>query len=132
MIKKLFSKYYEIISYLFFGGLTTLVNILVFYLFSFVFNYAISNVIAWIVSVIFAFVVNKLFVFKSLGKDKVRKEIISFFSFRILSLGIDMLFMYLLISVLFVNDLISKILVNIIVVIINYVFSKLFIFKKVS
>ncbi len=123
-------KYKEIIYYLIFGGLTTLINIIVFYLFNDLFNvyYLVSNVIAWVVSVLFAYITNKTVVFKS--DNKVFKESVTFFIFRVISLGIDMLFMYLLIDIISIDSLIAKIIVNVIVVILNYVFSKLFIFKK--
>lgn len=128
-----YNKYREVLSYLLFGGLTTLVNIVSFFILR-QFNVAIyiSNVIAWILSVLFAFITNKLFVFESKGKNKKEnaKELISFFGFRILSLGIDMGAMYLLLDVLSIGELISKILSNIIVIVLNYIFSKLFIFRK--
>ena len=88
----------------------------------------LSNAIAWIISVLFAFITNKLFVFES--KGNVLKESISFFIVRLISLGLDMLCMYLLISVLSTNELLSKIITNVIVIILNYVFSKIFVFKK--
>lgn len=128
-----FNKVREIASYLFFGVLTTLVNIISFYLLDKAsLNVYVSNFIAWCLSVLFAFITNKLFVFES--KDKkfktVFKEACSFFIFRVLSLGIDMALMYALISMLSFNKLCSKILVNIVVIVVNYIFSKMFIFKK--
>ena len=128
-----YHKYKEGLLYLFFGGCTTIVNILVFMIFrSFHVNTYISNGIAWFVSVFFAFITNKLFVFESkgLGLKKAVKECLSFFAFRVLSLLFDMGIIYLMIDVLHCGDLISKIVSNIFVIIINYVFSKLFIFKK--
>ena len=124
-----FNKYYEVLSYLFFGGCTTLVNILTFWVLRLLkIGVYASNIVAWIVSVLFAFITNKLFVFES--KGNAIKEGISFFAFRLLSLVFDMGIMYLLIDVFKWNDLLSKILTNIFVIIINYIFSKLFIFKK--
>ena len=124
-----FNKCYEVLSYLFFGGCTTLVNILTFGgLRLLKLGVYSSNVIAWIVSVLFAFITNRLFVFES--KGKVLKEMISFFGFRLLSLVFDMGIMYLFVDVLNFNDMVSKIIANIFVIIINYVFSKIFIFKK--
>ena len=128
-----YNKYYEVLSYLVFGGLTTLVNIVAFFVLrKFNIEIYISNVIAWILSVLFAFITNKLFVFESKNKSKKEnvRELVSFFGFRILSLIFDMGFMYLLIQVLNVNELISKIISNVLVIILNYVFSKLFIFRK--
>ena len=128
-----FNKYREVLFYLFFGGCTTLVNIVSFFLLRLIkLSLYSSNIIAWFLSVLFAFITNKLFVFESKGKSKkeVTKECLSFFGFRLLSLLFDMGIMYLLIDVLSWNEIVSKVLSNIFVIIINYVFSKLFIFKK--
>ena len=129
-IKDLWKQYQELINYLIFGVLTTLVNIVTFYLLTMIsVDWQISNMIAWITSVLFAYITNKLFVFESKNNNIV-KELVSFISFRLLSLGIDMICMYLFIDILSIPSLISKIIVNVIVVILNYVFSKLFIFKE--
>lgn len=128
-----YNKYREVLLYLVFGALTTLVNIVSFYILRKL-NIAIyiSNVIAWVLSVLFAFITNKLFVFESKNKKAKEnvKEAISFFSFRILSLVFDMAFMYLMIQIFSVNEMISKVISNVLVIILNYVFSKLFIFKS--
>lgn len=122
-------KYKEIIKYLIFGGLTTLVSILSYYLFTRIFslNYQISNILSWILSVTFAFITNKKYVFES-KSNEILKELFSFYSFRIASLLIEMLVMYLL--VLFIDDLISKLIAQILVIILNYIFSKLFVFGR--
>ena len=90
-----------------------------------------SNAIAWVLCVLFAFITNKLFVFESKGKSNKEntREIVSFFIFRIISLLFDMGVMYLLLDLLFVNEVISKIVSNVVVIILNYLFSKMFIFK---
>ena len=128
----IYKKYEEIINYLFIGGCTTIVSIITYAIFSNLLHihYQISNVLSWIFAVSFAFVTNKLFVFKIKSKDNLFKEIYQFVKFRILSLLIDMATMYLLVDIFKINDLISKIIVQFIVVILNYIFSKLFIFKK--
>lgn len=130
----LFQKYKEIILYLVFGVLTTLVNIVTYYLCTRLggFNEYISNVVAWLISVLFAFITNKCLVFESKNRTYkvVVKEALSFFLFRLLSLGIDMVAMYVMISLLVWNDLIAKIIANVVVIILNYVFSKLFVFHK--
>ena len=135
MVKKiisLYKKYEEIINYLFIGGCTTIVSIVTYALCTSIFHiyYQFSNVISWIFSVIFAFITNKLFVFKVKNNEKLLLEIYQFIKFRLLSLVIDMLTMYILVDLFQINDIISKILVQFIVVVLNYVFSKLFIFKK--
>ncbi len=127
-----YNKIKELLWYAFFGVLTTLVNIISFYLLDKTgINVYINNFIAWFLSVLFAFFTNKLFVFqsKSLDKKVMTKEILSFFFFRILSLGIDMLGMYICISLINLSKMLSKIIMNIIVIVANYVFSKIFIFK---
>jgi len=128
-----YHKYKEGILYLFFGGCTTLVNIISFILLRFIhIGTYVSNGLAWFLSVLFAFITNKLYVFESRGKSKKEtlREGISFFGFRILSLLFDMGIMYVLIDLLSCNEFISKVISNIFVIIINYLFSKLFIFKK--
>ena len=127
------NKYREGIFYLFFGGCTTLINIISFYLFRKIkIGLQVSNVFAWIISVLFAFITNKLYVFQSVGRDKGKtiSELLSFVLFRVVSLVFDIGFMHLLVNILSVNEMISKIISNVFVIIINYVFSKLFIFKK--
>ena len=128
-----YNKYKEGLLYLFFGGCTTLVNIISFMILRlFHIDIYVSNGIAWFLAVLFAFITNKLFVFESRGKGAKTavKEGVSFFFFRILSLLFDMGIMYVMIDLLGSGELISKVLSNVFVIIINYVFSKLFIFKK--
>ena len=128
--KEYLKKYREILLYLVFGVLTTVINIISFYLLSDILkiNWMISNVAAWIVSVLFAYFTNKKYVFESKNKNVI-KEFTSFVVCRVLSLGIDMAVMKLLIDVLSVNKLFSKIVSNVIVIIANYIFSKFLIFK---
>lgn len=130
-IISLYKKYEEIINYLIVGGLTTLVSIVVYALCTkcFHINYMISNVISWIISVLFAYITNRIFVFKSKSRD-ILLEIYQFFKYRIFSFLIDVLFMYILVELINVDDMISKIIVQVIVIVLNYVFSKLFVFKK--
>lgn len=132
-IEKIFMTYKEIILYLIFGVLTTLVNIISFYFMDLVgINTYVNNTIAWILSVIFAYVTNKIYVFesKTTNKKELVKEVSSFFLARVFSYVVDMTGMYLCISVLCMNKMISKVLINFIVVVLNYVFSKLFIFQR--
>ncbi len=131
-MRELINKNKELIKYLIFGILTTLVNILCFYILDKLnIDIYINNTISWIVSVIFAFITNKLYVFesKSLDIKTIFKEGTSFLGARIFSYFVDMGTIYLLFDGLRINKLISKIVSNIIVIIINYIFSK-FIFKK--
>lgn len=133
-LKKLFIRYYSVISYLFFGGLTTLINIVIFKVLNnaTTWNYQFSNVAAWFLSVLFAYVTNKQWVFnsKTSNSKSLIQEVGSFFFFRIISLLFDMLIMWTGISLLSGNALLVKIIDNVLIVIINYVFSKLFIFTS--
>ncbi len=147
MIKKLFIKYKELITYVVFGVLTTLVNFFAFWLFTKIFGeelYLINNAIAWVVGVIFAYITNKLFVFesKSWNLKVVTKEITGFLGARIFSFLVEEGGMFLFITVLGLGEksltilsltitgqFIVKILLAVIVVILNYIFSKFFIFR---
>lgn len=123
----------EVVSYLFFGVLTTLVNFLVFELARFFqVHYTISTIIAWIMSVIFAYITNKVFVFesKSFKLQTLAKESLSFVGFRLISGLCDLGFMIFAVEMISMNESIAKLVANVFVVIMNYVFSKLFIFKK--
>lgn len=141
-------KYKELILYVFFGALTTLVNFAAFKFFNVVLGeerYLISNVIAWFISVVFAYITNKLFVFESRTwqPKEIGKEISSFFAARVFSFVIEEVGLYVLVDLLtfdkhrmdifgFVlgGKMISKIVLAVIVVILNYFFSKLVVFRK--
>ncbi|WP_282939485.1 GtrA family protein [Paenibacillus sp. RC67] len=126
----------ELGNYIFFGILTTVVNIVMYALLtkSLIVDYKIATAFAWLVSVIFAFITNKLYVFKSYNNEiyKVIKEILFFIFFRILSLIMDLLVMMLMVQYLMQDDFFSKIISNILVVATNYLFSKFIIFSKKS
>jgi putative flippase GtrA len=82
-IKNLFLKYKELITYVVFGALTTLVNFVAFYIFTGILGeklYLVTNAIAWVISVVFAYITNKLFVFesKSWNLKLVLKESVEF------------------------------------------------------
>lgn len=135
MIKKIWDKVMnrEVITYLFFGVLTTLVNWAVYAgMVKTGIDYRIATAAAWVVSVLFAFIVNKIFVFQSydLHLGFVMKEIVSFTACRAASGVMEMFFMVMMVSWLNMDEYVSKVLVSIVVVIVNYVFSKLFIFRK--
>ncbi|WP_165003279.1 MULTISPECIES: GtrA family protein [unclassified Enterococcus] len=126
--------YWEILVYLFFGGLATVVNFVSFAiaLQYFDLSMALSNSISWFCSVLFAFVTNKLWVFHSKSPNFTHAliECGKFFFYRILSYGLDMGAMVLLIDGMHTNEYVAKIITQIIVILANYVFSKLFIFKE--
>ena len=142
----------EVFSYLFFGVCTTVINILVFQLFYSALGVytLISNAIAWVASVAFAYVTNRTFVFHSevSSPNGILREISAFVGARLLSLLFDELIMWLMVDVMGytaiervtadilhwqvqdAKSLIAKICANVVVVVLNFVFSKLFIFKK--
>lgn len=141
----------EVLSYLLFGALTTVVSLFTFWLpdrlFSAVcypgvlhyllhseknFAYVESNIISWICAVTFAFVTNKLFVFESKAKDKktVLRELSSFVGGRLTTLLVDTALMFLLVTVLSVGEMLSKVLVQVVIVILNYFISKLLVFRN--
>lgn len=121
----------ELVLYVFFGTLTFLVNLFSYFFFKELLgiNYLISNVLAWFFSVLFAYITNRIWVFESRSPN-ILKEASLFFGGRIFSGVVDTALMYLFIDVLTLGDAISKIVVQIIVIILNYVFSKLIVFKK--
>ena len=125
-------KYQEYISYLVFGALTTLVNLVIFYALDRIMNYLVANVIAWIGAVIFAYVVNKLFVFESDRRDPkgLLFEISTFFAARLLSLGLEEGILFVFVTQLGFSARIVKLIAQILVIIFNYVASKLVIFRK--
>lgn len=127
--KKIYKKYEEIINYVIVGALTTGVSIFSYFIFRFInINYIIASIMSWICAVLFAFYTNKKYVFKSI-ENKYR-ELIKFVSARIFTLLIEVLLMYLLVDIIYLNDKIVKILLQFIILILNYLFSKIFVFKK--
>ncbi len=133
MIKELFQKYKTVLAYLFWGVVTTIINIGVFMLWiKMGGNYQIGNVIAWILTVLVAYFSNKFWVFGSSyrGLKAMASEMLSFFFFRSVTLVMDIAITYVGISLLNWDSFIVKVLDNVIVVISNYIFSKLFIFKN--
>ena len=147
-IEELILKYKELIVYVVFGGLTTVVNLLVFTVCGMAFGdekYLISNVIAWFAAVVFAYITNKLWVFesKSWNVKVLLKEVPSFFAARVASLLIEEVGLYIFVDLLSFKELsidilsfeiggelIAKIALAVVVVAFNYIFSKFVIFKK--
>ena len=133
-IKDLFIKYKEIINYGIFGVLTTIVNYVSYIIFTRLFSVdmLISNLIAWFLSVVFAFITNKLIVFnsKDLSLKVITSEGSKFMMARVFSLFLDMAILFVMADIMKMNDLIVKIISNVIVIIVNYVLSKFLIFKN--
>ena len=123
-------KYKEPLLYIVFGIATTIVNFLAYFILSTLnLDVVISTVWAWLLSVLFAFFTNRKYVF-SAEKGGFLKQIIGFFSMRIATGLLDVFIMVLFVNALHFNDLIIKIISNVLVIILNYVFSKFFVFKK--
>ena len=133
-IKKLILKYWDILSYLFFGGLTTLVNFLVYFpLLNWLhLSATLSNIIAWAVAVAFAYVTNKPFVFQShdWSWKCVGPELAKFVSCRIGSGLIETAAIFLTVDLLRWNGNLMKLILAVVVVILNYIGSKLLVFKN--
>lgn len=133
-MKRLFIRYKEVILYIFFGGCTTLVNIIGYYICARPLSFATipATVIAWILSVAFAYITNRIYVFESSSKGHtaIIREIVSFVSCRILTGLMDLAIMFVCVELLRFNDLVIKIISNILVIVLNYIASKLLIFKE--
>lgn len=130
----LYTAYKQPILYLFFGGCTTLINIIFYYVLYHLCSVGNvpSTILAWVVSVLFAFVTNKLFVFESKRRDRsgALAELMSFFGFRILTGILDVAIMAFAVDLMGWNGLLWKIISNVIVIILNYIASKFVVFKK--
>lgn len=134
MLSNLIKKYKSIILYGVFGVFTTLINIITYavcYKYIGIPNVP-SNIIAWILSVTFAFITNKLYVFdsKSLDAGLVIGEFIKFISARLATGGLDLIIMYVSVDLMHEPAVIFKVIANVIVIVLNYVLSKLVVFKK--
>lgn len=133
-MKQLLIKYKGIVSYLFFGVLTTAVNVAVYYIFYNILSVPniVSTIIAWVAAVAFAFITNKLFVFdsKSWEPSVALRELWTFTACRLGTGVIEVGMMWLFVDVLTFNGTVMKLLTNFIVIVLNYIFSKLVIFKK--
>ncbi|MGX6997808.1 GtrA family protein [Periweissella fabalis] len=132
-IKLIINKYSSQLLYLVFGVLTTIVNIVVFGVgIKFGLNTTFSNILAWLLSVLVAYLTNRVWVFgsKAVSFGEKIREIITFFYYRGVTLLLDLAIIYVGVNLLHGQPLIWKIIDNVIVIILNYVLSKVFIFKN--
>lgn len=139
-LKAIYKAHKEGILYLIFGGLTTLISILSFWLFSLMLGeekYLLSNFLSWVLAVIFAFVTNKTLVFGSKKTDRstLLREGLEFLGARVFSLGLEEGGLWLLLDAFGMahlpsGDLIAKVIMSVIVILVNYFLSKFIIFKK--
>jgi len=131
IIASKYRQHMELVNYLIFGVLTTVVNWIVFQFFNELLsvNWTIANVIAWVAAVLFAYVTNRKYVFPSSGKH-IFREFALFVQFRLVSLVLEMVFLFVLIELIKLEPFLSKVITAVIVVGSNYVFSKLIVFRK--
>lgn len=135
-IKELYKKYKELINYLIFGVLTTVISLAVYYLSIFTFlnpdiaiQLQIANIISWIAGVTFAYFTNRKFVFESTTTNKLQ-EATRFVSSRVTTLLLDMFIMWLFVTILHFNNRIMKVVSQVLVIVGNYILSKLLVFKN--
>lgn len=129
-IKKLLDS--EGFRYLFFGGLSTVFSIASFALLKLAFPYTVANLISLVLTKLFAYITNKLFVFQTRTESfgALMREFFSFIGARMVTFVIDYFGLILMVETLHMNSLVSKVILQVIVIALNYVFSKLFVFKK--
>lgn len=132
----LYRKHKEIVNYLIVGVLTTVVSLVVYYGLTLTVldpekavQLQAANVISWIAAVVFAYFTNRRFVFESRSQNML-KEAAAFFAARLSTLVLDMALMFLLVTLLKCNDKIAKLVVQVAVIVANYVLSKFLVFKK--
>lgn len=129
-IWELYKKYKEQINYIVVGGMTTLVNFVIYAIdMYFGMDMMINLVVSWVVAVIFAYVTNRIVVFES-KENNILHEFTKFVSSRIASLLIEMLLMKICVDFIGIKEYLAKVGVAIVVVIVNYVLSKLWVFSK--
>ncbi|MDR2660791.1 MAG: GtrA family protein [Lactobacillaceae bacterium] len=133
MLNNLITKYKSQILYLIFGVLTTVINIVVYYLLRLMhFPITFSYTIAWFLSVLFAYFTNRNWVFNSKAKNKTEKikEFLSFYASRIITYFLGIVILLIGTHFIWNNDNAWNIIQNIVVIVANYVFSKKFVFNK--
>ena len=132
ILNPFYKKNKEILLYLFFGGLTFIVSIASYAFFNIQigWNALVANIGSWILAVAFAYVTNRIWVFDSNAAAEFMKEITSFVGGRVATLVIEELILFIFITNLGMNSMLIKVIAQIIVIVLNYVISKLIVFKK--
>lgn len=134
MLKHLYEKYKDIIPYVFFGVCTTLVNIAAYWFCAHLLRLAIvpSTIVAWFIAVLFAYITNRKWVFhsESSTRKEIQRELVYFYMCRLGTGIVDWLCMYVFVDLLHLNDLVIKVGTNLLVIALNYIASKLLVFKK--
>ena len=133
---ELYKQYKEIVNYLIVGILTTMVSLGVYYICVLIFlnpenaiQLQVANIISWVAAVTFAYFTNRKFVFESKTPDML-KEASTFVGARVATLLMDMLCMFIMVTCMGLSDKIAKLVVQLIVTVANYIFSKIFVFRK--
>ena len=130
----IYNRYREQILYLVFGGVTTLISIITYAVFTELadINILIGNILSWIISVAVAYATNKSVVFRSdkKGVAQVLTEALSFYAGRLLTLLIEEAILFVFIDLAKLPNMPVKIIAQIIIIVLNYIISKVFIFKK--
>ena len=129
-------KYGEIERYLIVGVLTTVVSLGTYYGCVFTFlnpenalQLQLANVLSWIMAVTFAYATSRIYVFQS-KQENILREMVAFYSARLLTLFMDMAIMFIMVTLCRVNDKLAKLVVQVVVTVANYVFSKIFVFRR--
>ncbi|RHO37633.1 GtrA family protein [Clostridium sp. AM16-23] len=129
-------KYGEIVRYLIVGILTTVVSLGTYYGCVFTFlnpenalQLQLANILSWIIAVTFAYAMSRIYVFQS-KQENILREMAAFYSSRLLTLFMDMAIMFIMVTLCRVNDKLAKLVVQIVVTVANYVFSKIFVFRR--
>jgi putative cell wall teichoic acid glycosylation protein gtcA len=129
-------KYGEIVRYLIVGILTTVVSLGTYYGCVFTFlnpenalQLQVANVLSWIIAVTFAYITSRIYVFQS-KQENILREMAAFYSSRLLTLFMDMAIMFIMVTLCRVNDKLAKLVVQVVVTVANYVFSKIFVFRR--
>ena len=134
IIGKLYKKYEELVMYIIVGVCTMIVSLASYYILANPLGiyYQTANIISWVLAVAFAYVTNKKFVFKSRysGLSGTAKEMASFVSSRIASLLAEVISMYFFVQICQIDDNIVKLMNQVLVTVLNYIFSKFWVFRK--
>lgn len=130
----MYRKYQEAIDYLFWGGVAFVLSMVLFYIFAnmMMIEEQIANVITWIICVIFTYFTNRTFVFKSktIGIKAITKEFTEFTTARLATLVLENAVLFICIDLLLWHNMIAKLIGQFLVIVSNYILSKLWIFKK--
>lgn len=134
LIIKIYRKHKEAIDYLFWGGMAFFLSMILFYLFANVMNIyeQVANILTWVICVIFTYLTNRTFVFASKvkGFKNIFNEFKNFVTARLLTLVMENAILFVMIDLLAINNMISKLVGQFVVIVSNYFLSKLWIFKN--